>query len=101
MGNLQLWAMPKAYFEKVGEEGFAKAPVGTGPWALLGSVLRPDPSVPLPVGVIHGEIGSAMAPPPGCKFHPRCPQAQPGCRVARPESRVLAPGHLAACPVAG
>src|SRR6185436_16590029 len=29
---LQLWAMPKRYFNEVGSDGFAKAPVGTGPW---------------------------------------------------------------------
>jgi peptide/nickel transport system substrate-binding protein len=29
---LQLWAMPKRYFNEVGIDGFAKAPVGTGPW---------------------------------------------------------------------
>lgn len=32
---LQLWAMPKKYFEEVGPEGFARAPVGTGPWRLV------------------------------------------------------------------
>ncbi len=29
---LQIWVMPKAYFERVGADGFAKAPIGTGPW---------------------------------------------------------------------
>lgn len=33
--NLQLWAMPKRYFEQVGADGFAKAPIGTGPWKLV------------------------------------------------------------------
>ncbi len=32
---LQLWAMPKRYFEQVGADGFARAPVGTGPWRLV------------------------------------------------------------------
>ncbi len=32
---LQLWAMPKRYFEQVGPEGFARAPIGTGPWRLI------------------------------------------------------------------
>lgn len=31
-GYLQLWAMPKKYFEEVGAETFAQKPVGTGPW---------------------------------------------------------------------
>src|SRR5690606_33394230 len=54
--------------------------------ALLASVLRPDPDVPLPVGMISGEIGSALKPPPGCKFHPRCPLATDACRTARPQA---------------
>jgi peptide/nickel transport system substrate-binding protein len=32
--SLQLWAMPRRYFEKVGADGFARAPIGTGPWKL-------------------------------------------------------------------
>jgi peptide/nickel transport system substrate-binding protein len=40
--NLQLWAMPKAYFEKVGDEGFAKAPVGTGPWKFVSRSVKEE-----------------------------------------------------------
>lgn len=29
---------------------------------------------------IQGEIPSPINPPPGCAFHPRCPQAGPRCR---------------------
>ncbi|WP_245286179.1 ABC transporter substrate-binding protein [Bradyrhizobium sp. WSM1417] len=39
---LQLWAIPKKYFEKVGEEGFAKAPVGTGPWKFVSRSIKED-----------------------------------------------------------
>ncbi len=65
--------------------------------ALLASVLRPDPDVPLPVGMISGEIGSALRPPPGCKFHPRCPLAVDACRTVRPPATAFGPGHRAAC----
>ncbi len=41
-GMLQLWAVPKAYYEKVGEEGFAKAPVGTGPWKFVSRVVKDE-----------------------------------------------------------
>ncbi|MGB3503393.1 MAG: ABC transporter substrate-binding protein [Mesorhizobium sp.] len=37
---LQLYAIPKAYFESVGEEGFAAAPVGTGPWKFVSRELK-------------------------------------------------------------
>ncbi|WFU71246.1 ABC transporter substrate-binding protein [Bradyrhizobium sp. CB2312] len=39
---LQLWAIPKKYFEAVGEEGFAKAPVGTGPWKFVSRSIKEE-----------------------------------------------------------
>lgn len=65
--------------------------------ALLASVPRPDPDHRAPIGVIKGEIGSAMAPPPGCKFHPRCPYAEEVCATTVPSDRVFGPQHLVAC----
>ena len=65
--------------------------------ALLASVPRPDPDHQAPVDAIKGEIGSAMAPPPGCKFHPRCPHAMPRCSVEDPAWRPLAADRAAAC----
>jgi peptide/nickel transport system substrate-binding protein len=41
-GSLQLWAIRKKYFEKVGEEGFAKAPVGTGPWKFVSRSVKEE-----------------------------------------------------------
>jgi len=40
--SLQLWALPKAYFEKVGEDGFARAPVGTGPWKFVARTVKDE-----------------------------------------------------------
>lgn len=39
---LQLWAMPKAYFEQVGDEGFGKHPVGTGPWKFVSRKVKEE-----------------------------------------------------------
>ena len=36
-------------------------------------------------------------PPPGCRFHPRCPVAMDICRSERPALTTLAPGHRVAC----
>jgi len=33
--NFTFWAVPKAYYEQVGKEGFSKAPIGTGPWKFV------------------------------------------------------------------
>jgi oligopeptide/dipeptide ABC transporter ATP-binding protein len=65
--------------------------------ALLSSVPRPDPDHRPPVDAIRGEIASAMAPPSGCKFHPRCPHAMPACNTEFPGWRNLGATHAAAC----
>ena len=65
--------------------------------ALLASVPRPDPDHRPPVDAIRGEIASAMAPPSGCKFHPRCPHAMPKCNTEFPAWRNLGVTHAAAC----
>ena len=45
---------------------------------------------------VEGEIPSAINPPSGCPFHPRCPFAFDRCRVERPEL-VTAGGSTVAC----
>ena len=48
---------------------------------------------------IRGEMPSALAPPPGCVFHTRCPKAQPVCRTDPPVLAAVAgrAGQHAAC----
>ena len=46
---------------------------------------------------IAGEVPSALAPPSGCRFHPRCPQAMARCPVEAPTRKEVAPGHSVAC----
>ena len=46
---------------------------------------------------ISGEVPSALAPPPGCRFHPRCPQAMARCSVEAPVRKEVAPEHSVAC----
>ena len=57
-------------------------------------------SVPGPEGEIRdipGEVPSLVAPPAGCRFHPRCDHATAECRVERPGPRHLADGHSVRC----
>ena len=49
--------------------------------------------------VLEGDPPSPIAPPSGCKFHPRCPLAGPLCQVAEPELKDVGDGHVAACHV--
>jgi oligopeptide/dipeptide ABC transporter ATP-binding protein len=46
---------------------------------------------------LPGEPPNPANPPPGCKFHPRCPLATELCRVEHPPLREVVPGRLAAC----
>jgi oligopeptide/dipeptide ABC transporter ATP-binding protein len=53
------------------------------------------------LGAITGAMPGLRTLPSGCRFHPRCPIAEPRCSVESPALRDLATGHLAACHLAG
>ena len=59
---------------------------------LLRSILTPDPSLGLPPGLLDGEFPDPLHPPPGCRFHPRCPKAMGVCGAAAPEARTDSAG---------
>ena len=69
--------------------------------ALLEAVPAPDPRRRKRVVPVQGESPSAVSPPPGCPFHPRCPFAITACREGVPPLEPLAADqtspHLAAC----
>ena len=46
---------------------------------------------------LHGEVPSAMHPPRGCAFHPRCPHTMAICTQVRPELKRIAQAHQVAC----
>ena len=54
--------------------------------ALLAAVPRPDPAHPRASGHVTGEIATALDPPSGCRFHPRCPHVMEVCRSEAPRS---------------
>jgi peptide/nickel transport system ATP-binding protein len=67
--------------------------------ALLAAIPDPDPDNALRFREVPpGEPPSLLAPPPGCRFHPRCPRAIPGvCEVHDPGVWEPAPGHRVSC----
>jgi oligopeptide transport system ATP-binding protein len=69
--------------------------------ALLSAIPRPDPGVRKERVLLAGDVPSPLAPPPGCRFHTRCPHAQPRCRQEQPVLRDAGGGpndkHRVAC----
>jgi oligopeptide/dipeptide ABC transporter ATP-binding protein len=47
--------------------------------------------------ILHGDVPSPLAPPSGCKFHPRCRFAQPRCASEKPPLRPTLDGRQVAC----
>ena len=70
--------------------------------ALLSAVPIPDPKLEArrERTVLRGEVPSALKPPSGCVFHPRCPIAIERCSAEIPPLREIRPGHCAACHLA-
>ena len=48
---------------------------------------------------IEGNVPNLVTPPPGCRFHPRCPYRKGVCSVELPELRKVGKNHQAACHV--
>ena len=46
---------------------------------------------------IPGTVASPLAPPSGCRFHPRCPSARAACSASRPSAVLEAAGHEVSC----
>jgi peptide/nickel transport system ATP-binding protein/oligopeptide transport system ATP-binding protein len=65
--------------------------------ALLSAIPVPNPRARRDRILLQGDLPSAMAPPPGCRFHTRCPSAIPLCREAQPPLIADAQGHAVAC----
>jgi oligopeptide/dipeptide ABC transporter ATP-binding protein len=55
--------------------------------ALLSVVLTRERGHAEPLAVLEGEVPDAARIPGGCRFHPRCPIAQPACSVTDPPAR--------------
>jgi len=65
--------------------------------ALLSAVPRMEPGTGRKRIILGGAVPSPVHPPPGCPFHPRCPEAVERCKAQVPKLVELAPGHRCAC----
>jgi len=65
--------------------------------ALLKAVPIPDPAAKKQRVILSGDVPTPIDPPPGCRFHTRCPIAVDRCKVEEPTLRQIADGRVAAC----
>lgn len=65
--------------------------------ALLSAALPSNPDDKREEIILPGEVPSPLNPPPGCRLHPRCPQAMPTCSEEEPPLGEVSPGHEVAC----
>lgn len=65
--------------------------------ALLSAAPVPDPTAKRNRIILEGSIPSPANPPPGCKFHTRCSECMPICKVEIPITKEIEPGHLVDC----
>jgi oligopeptide transport system ATP-binding protein len=84
--------------EMAPREVLARARLHPYTQALLAAVPRPTPERTFKPPALKGEPPSPVNVPPGCPFHPRCPEAQlPLCQEAVPPFRETAVDHWVAC----
>jgi peptide/nickel transport system ATP-binding protein len=70
--------------EEAETDAFYNAPKHPYSEALLKSVLTPEPGLGVPDTHLGAAYPNPLDPPPGCRFHPRCPRALVQCRTVPP-----------------
>jgi oligopeptide transport system ATP-binding protein len=85
--------------EVAGRDDLYRRPLHPYTEALLAAVPVADPEVEArrPRAVVKGEVPSALRPPSGCRFHPRCPKAMERCKTIDPPLAELGGGRAVAC----
>ncbi len=86
------------FVELADAERLGSAPHHPYTRALLSAVPSIDPSQQRNRILLPGEPPSPIDPPPGCRFHPRCPDAVDACRIEVPDLQGTAQ-HAVACPL--
>jgi len=89
------------YLGKIVEAGPARAvfesPLHPYTQALLASVPVPEPKAREWRFILEGAVPSPANPPPGCRFHTRCPSAQTTCRERETALHPVSPDRQVAC----
>ena len=86
--------------EVADSDGLYVSPLHPYTIALLSAIPIPDPEVEMRRKrvLLAGDLPSPIDPPPGCRFHTRCPYRQETrCHDEVPALRQIEPGHAVAC----
>jgi len=83
--------------ELAGRDELYKNPLHPYTQALMSAIPIPKPNLKRERTILKGEVPSPLDPPPGCRFHPRCPVAQERCSVEEPIFDENTTDHWVAC----
>jgi oligopeptide/dipeptide ABC transporter ATP-binding protein len=83
--------------EVAAKEDLFAAPLHPYTQALIDAAPLPNPRVKRERLMIEGDVPSPINPPPGCRFHTRCPFAISRCKAEEPVLLEVAPGRMVAC----
>lgn len=83
--------------ELAATETLFREPVHPYTRALLSAIPVPNPTRRSERIVLQGDVPSPMAPPPGCRFHTRCPAVMERCRREMPPAVEVEGGHVVRC----
>lgn len=82
--------------ELASNDDLFKEPLHPYTQGLLAAIPRIDVDLPR-LATIEGNVPNLYKPPPGCRFHPRCPYAMDICTRVKPKMIEVKPGHSVAC----
>jgi oligopeptide/dipeptide ABC transporter ATP-binding protein len=83
--------------ERAQTEALFSRPMHPYTQALLAAIPQPDPTRSRERIILKGDVPSPAAPPPGCRFHTRCPAVMPICSKVEPKLLEIRPQHWVAC----
>ncbi len=83
--------------ERAPTEDLFSRPMHPYTQALLAAIPIPDPSLQRERIILKGDVPSPAAPPPGCRFHTRCPAVMPVCSKVEPPLIRIRGEHFVAC----
>jgi oligopeptide/dipeptide ABC transporter ATP-binding protein len=78
-------------------EALFSAPLHPYTQALLAAIPEPRAAAGRRAKALKGEMPNPASPPPGCRFHTRCPFARPRCATEVPSARPAGDGRSVAC----